>query len=130
MIKSETETIENIFPEGETNKDGKERPGGILSAVSLGSFIAGVFLLILGIVLILSTIRFIGPYGAGIDAAKTPQVIVGLCACIGCLGIATSVISGLIVARHRPVVLWWIVPLIFVIGFIWGIVVGLFINCK
>jgi hypothetical protein len=61
------------------------------------------------------------------DALVVVGLLLGL-AGAGCL--IVSIICGLFAVRHRPVVLWWVIPSVLVIGFLGFLVISIIASLS
>jgi hypothetical protein len=83
---------------------------------SLVSFLVGLAALILGVVLLACSIR---PGGFLFNVDDTLFFLALISVVGGVISWLTSLISGLTVVKRRPVVLWWLVPILLpVVGII------------
>jgi hypothetical protein len=81
--------------------------------ISLWSFLTAVAFLILGLAILCAGI---GSSWMSISFDEPNATIGGLCVFVAFLSIPISIISGLIAAPRRPVVLLWVIPLLLLIG--------------
>lgn len=83
--------------------------------MSLGSFLAASGLLPVGLLVMLAGYR---NEWIMFSVDEPYEAIGGTCMLLGVAAVLTSVVSGFVAVRRRPVVLWWVIPLMAAIAWL------------